>query len=153
MWELIKANRRRAATLVAVETVILAGAGFAFGAAFYPGGGVYGLAAGLGLALVLFLTGYFAGSVDFGGGALASAGGTDIYVVKFGKNGNYLWSKRFGDDEDQEGMSVAVDDSGNVWVAGDFFGAVDFGGLGWWSVGGTDIPSRSSGSRDECRPS
>jgi heat shock protein HtpX len=61
MWEIVRANRRRAAVLVGVETLLLAGVGFAFGEALSPGAGLVGLGAGLALALVLFLTGYLAG--------------------------------------------------------------------------------------------
>ncbi len=63
MWQLIRANKRRAGILVAVETLILAGVGFVFGMAVsgQPEGGLFGCAVGLGLAAVLFVTGYFAG--------------------------------------------------------------------------------------------
>jgi hypothetical protein len=74
------------------------------------------------------IAGYFRGLVDFGGGELASAGGWDIFVAKFGSNGAHLWSKRFGDGDYQSFCSVAVDASGNAIVTGFFRGAVDFGG-------------------------
>ena len=63
MWQLIQANKRRAGLLVLVDTLILAGVGFVFGMAIsgHPDGGFFGLAVGLILAAVLFLTGYFAG--------------------------------------------------------------------------------------------
>ena len=43
------------------------------------------------------VTGKFQGNVDFGGGALTSEGGSDIFVAKFDAYGNHLWSQRFGD--------------------------------------------------------
>lgn len=73
-------------------------------------------------------TGYFQGSVDFGGGLLASAGGKDIYVAKYDANGSHLWSQQFGDAVDQSGQGVVCDASGNVIVTGLFESAVDFGG-------------------------
>src|SRR4051812_23693232 len=49
-------------------------------------------------------TGYFKGSVDFGGGALTStAQSEDIYIAKYDPAGAYLWSKRAGDGADQVG--------------------------------------------------
>src|SRR6185295_18184313 len=46
----------------------------------------------------VFLTGGFYGSLDFGGGALASSGtGVDLYLVKFDASGAHQWSQRFGD--------------------------------------------------------
>ncbi|MDH3197034.1 MAG: T9SS type A sorting domain-containing protein [Candidatus Krumholzibacteria bacterium] len=77
----------------------------------------------------VIVTGSFRGTVDFGGGPLTCAGGTDIHVAKFNPSGNHLWSHRFGDATyDQNGRDVAVDASGNVIVAGAMAGTVDFGG-------------------------
>jgi hypothetical protein len=36
------------------------------------------------------ITGYFQGTVDFGGGPLISAGGRDIFLAKFDANGTHL---------------------------------------------------------------
>lgn len=38
------------------------------------------------------------GSVDFGGGALTSAGSNDIFAAKLtAADGAHVWSQRFGD--------------------------------------------------------
>ena len=55
------------------------------------------------------VAGSFWGTVDFGGGALTSAGAQDIFVAKFDPDGLHLWSKRFGDGTGQEYAFVAVD--------------------------------------------
>lgn len=86
----------------------------------------------------VLLTGSAAGSVDFGGGALTSAGGTDIFVAKLTAGGVHLWSKRFGAAGNQDGRDIAVDPSGAVLVAGDFTTSVDFGGGVLTSAGVTD---------------
>jgi hypothetical protein len=96
----------------------------------------------------VIVTGHFWGTVDFGGGALTSAGYNDIFVAKFGSDGAHLWSKRFGDGNNQEAYSVAVDASGNVIVTGDFWGAVDFGGGTLTSAGDWDIFVAKFGSAD-----
>ena len=85
------------------------------------------------------VAGFFEGTVDFGGGALTSAGEYDIFIAKFGSDGSHLWSMRFGDEAEQTAMSVAVDASGNVLVAGHFEGTVDFGGGALTSAGYIDI--------------
>lgn len=87
----------------------------------------------------VFVTGVLGGTVDFGGGPLASAGGGDVFIVKLDESGSHLWSKRFGDSDSQIGMSVAVDASGNVLLAGTFAGTVDFGGGPLTSAGGGSI--------------
>ncbi|WP_437836578.1 hypothetical protein [Sorangium sp. So ce1153] len=72
--------------------------------------------------------GLLTGQADFGGGVLTSAGQNDIVVVKLDPLGNHLWSKVFGDADDQYGITIASDASGNVVVGGWFLGTVDFGG-------------------------
>jgi hypothetical protein len=85
------------------------------------------------------VTGYFQGTVDFGGGGLTSAGGFDIFVAKYNSAGAHRWSQRFGTTTADVGNSVAVDGSGNVLVTGVFRGTVDFGGAGLTSAGSDDI--------------
>ncbi|MBI4699924.1 MAG: hypothetical protein HY744_01955 [Deltaproteobacteria bacterium] len=87
----------------------------------------------------VLLTGYFTGSADFGGGTLTSAGSYDIFVAKFDKDGNHLWSKRIGDPSDQHGYAIAVDASGAVLLTGAFKGSADFGGGPLTSAGDWDI--------------
>jgi hypothetical protein len=87
----------------------------------------------------VYVTGYFDLSVDFGGGALSSAGGRDAFLVKYSSAGAHLWSKRFGSTGQDSGSSVAVDSSGNVFVAGTFTGSINLGGTTLTSAGGADI--------------
>jgi hypothetical protein len=84
-------------------------------------------------------TGDFYGTIDFGGGTLTSAGYDDIFIVKLGSDGAYLWSKRFGDGDGQRARAVAVDASGDVVVTGPFWGTIDFGGGPLTSAGSDDI--------------
>jgi hypothetical protein len=77
----------------------------------------------------IVIVGAFDSSIDFGGGALVSAGGTDVFVAKFSPAGTHLWSKGFGDVNATQGASsVAIDAAGNVIVTGSFLGTLDFGG-------------------------
>jgi hypothetical protein len=85
------------------------------------------------------VTGYFSGTVDFGGGPLTSDG-NDIFVAKYKEvEGSHLWSARFGGANSDLGNSVAVDANRNVVVTGSFRDTVDFGGGPLTSVGGSDI--------------
>jgi hypothetical protein len=76
----------------------------------------------------VYVTGYFMGTINFGGANLVSAGSNDIFLVKFNSAGVHQWSKRFGDASDQQGFAVATDASGNVYMSGGFSGTVNFGG-------------------------
>jgi hypothetical protein len=87
----------------------------------------------------LVVTGWFAGTIDFGGGPLTGAGGQDIFLVKFDAAGNHIWSQRFGDASSQYGYDVTIDAWGNVVLVGYFSGAVDFGGGLLTSAGNNDI--------------
>lgn len=87
----------------------------------------------------VIIAGSFYGTLDFGWGPLTSAGGSDIFVAKFSSSGVCLWSKRFGDADNQSTTDVAVDPSGNVIVAGGFYGTVDFGGGVLTSAGSADV--------------
>ncbi len=75
----------------------------------------------------IVVAGSFRGAIDLGGGQLDSAGVLDVFVAKLDPNGNHVWSKRFGDADDQLGQNVAVDDDGNVLLSTNVRGSVDFG--------------------------
>ncbi len=84
--------------------------------------------------------GDFTGSVDFGGGPLATAGFVDVAVVRMDSAGNHLWSKRFGDANEQRVTALAVDSNGDSWLTGYFIGAgLDFGGGALPYAGSYDV--------------
>jgi hypothetical protein len=81
----------------------------------------------------VYVTGRFNGTVDFdrgpGTSELISNGGRDVFVVKYDPEGQFLWGGSMGNNSSSlhdDGASIAVDDSGNVYVAGFFSGKVDF---------------------------
>src|SRR5262249_36288313 len=75
-------------------------------------------------------TGYFTGTADFDPGAgvfnLTAAGYYDIFVSKLDASGNFAWAKAIGGTGGDEGYSIAIDSSGNVYTTGAFGGTVDF---------------------------
>lgn len=84
------------------------------------------------------VVGTFSGTVDFGAGDISSAGGTDIFVAKFGQAGMHEWSVSFGGSGADSGLAISVADNGDVFVGGSFSGTVDFGDGAIQSAGGTD---------------
>jgi len=66
-------------------------------------------------------------TVDFGGGALSSAGGEDAFLAKYSPDGTPVWSRRMGGTGNERVQGIAVDPSGNVFVTGYFQNSVDFG--------------------------
>jgi hypothetical protein len=90
----------------------------------------------------VFATGYIGVStlaVNFGGGGLSSAGYADVFLVKYSSTGAHVWSQRFGSTGNDVGVAIDTDSAGNVYVAGTFEGAVNFGGGSLTSAGLRDI--------------
>lgn len=87
----------------------------------------------------VLLIGGFSGALDFGGGTLTSAGGTDVFIAKLDPGGAHLWSSRYGDSQDQLGNALAVDTAGRVLVTGTFDGAIDFNGSAPLVSAGQDV--------------
>lgn len=81
----------------------------------------------------IYATGTFTGSVDFDPGEpeiiLDSGDGEDIFVVKLSKTGEVVWAINMGaesEGDDCVGNSIRCDVEGNVYVAGEYDGMVDF---------------------------
>lgn len=81
----------------------------------------------------VYTTGGFGGIVDFDPGTdthtLNSGGSSspDIFILKLDASGNYVWAKNIvSNGSVNEGKSIAVDASGNVYTTGSFSGTSDF---------------------------
>ncbi len=76
----------------------------------------------------IFLAAEFQGSIDFGTGALTSAGGDEIALVKFSSAGVAVWAKRYGDTGYEYPQGMALDRFGDILLTGDVFGTANVGG-------------------------
>ncbi|MFT4661981.1 MAG: hypothetical protein ACI8XB_002265 [Patiriisocius sp.] len=84
----------------------------------------------------VYVTGDFRDTTDFDPGPdsfnlipvseLNGSSSTDIFVAKYGSDGQFLWAVSFGDDDSDRGFSIATDTIGNVYVTGTFQGTIDF---------------------------
>lgn len=88
----------------------------------------------------VLVTGYFSGTVNFGGADLTSASGdVDVFLAKYDPDGAHVWSRRFGGTSFENATSLAVDASSNVFLGGYFSGTANFGGPNLQSAGNVDI--------------
>jgi len=95
----------------------------------------------------VYTTGFFNNTADFdpsGGIAnLTSAGDYDVFVQKLDASGNFVWAKRMGGTDSDQGFGITVDFFGNIYTTGSFRSTADFdpsGGIAnLTSAGITDI--------------
>ena len=85
------------------------------------------------------VTGSFNDAVDFGGGALANAGGEDIFLARYDAAGAHVWSRSFGGASYDYSTSLALDPADNVLVTGYFVGTANMGGAPLVSAGSIDV--------------
>lgn len=93
----------------------------------------------------VYITGHFSETVDFDPGAgttiLTSAGYTDNFVQKLDSSGDLVWVKHVGGTGFDSSTSIHLDELGNVYTAGQFWGTVDFDP----GAGTTNLTSNGSG--------
>ncbi len=87
----------------------------------------------------IFLAGIFAGEINLGGDTLFCAGDSDIYLARFNRNGDHLWSHSYGDADNQYSVVLSLDNTGSVFISGTYQGSIDLGGGPLNSAGSTDI--------------
>jgi len=73
----------------------------------------------------IYLAGRFIStSLGFGGLPSLTNNGDgyfyDVFMAKYDINGNALWAKSFGGDKEENGLSLAIDNSGNLIITGLF---------------------------------
>jgi hypothetical protein len=79
----------------------------------------------------IYVTGYTSGTLD----GNAYAGGGDIFLIKFDRSGNKLWSLLAGTDGFDSGNGIGLDSSGNIYITGFTSGSLDQN----TNAGGSDI--------------
>jgi len=74
-----------------------------------------------------YITGYFNDLVFFDPYLFISNGNYDIFVANLDTNGNWLWAIQVGGSSDEISNEIAIDDLGNIYIAGRFFSTITFG--------------------------
>lgn len=107
------------------------------------GGTCSGLAMALDINNNISITGAFQFTVDFDPGAavynLTNTGSYyNVFVLKLDPQGNFLWVLKYGTVYWEKGTSITTDTAGNIYVAGEFRGTIDFDpGTGVYNLSST----------------
>lgn len=91
----------------------------------------------------IYLTGYFNNNADLDPGAgvytVPAYGMADICIVKLDSLFNFIWGKSFGGVLHDVSNSIAIDETGYIYLAGSFDGTTDFDpGPGTYSLTSTN---------------
>jgi len=96
----------------------------------------------------IYVSGFTSGGLD----GNTSAGGTDLFVIKYNSTGVKQWTQQLGTSGDDQGRGITSDTNGNVYVigvfSGDFVVKYNSSGVKQWTqqlenVTGMDIASDS----------
>ena len=86
----------------------------------------------------VIVTGYFDDTIIFQDSTFYSYDGSiDIFIAKYGSNGDMIWVVQAGGDYDDYGRAITIDESDNIYLAGDFTQTATFGNF-------TLIPSNTA---------
>jgi len=85
----------------------------------------------------IYVSGFYEGSPNFGGGPVAASGIQDAFVLSLDAAGGYRWDETFGGSGFDWPYDIAVDAAGTVYVAGFFEQTITLGGT-LTSAGGRD---------------
>jgi len=95
----------------------------------------------------VYSIGFFYNGLDLDPGPgvyyISAYGGCDIYIQKLDADGNFVWAKNMSSFTNDAGISIAVDNIGNVYATGNFRNITNFDpGIDDYlqtSVGNTDV--------------
>jgi hypothetical protein len=94
---------------------------------------------GLDSAGNIYFTGYFVDSINFSNNKLYSTtGNSEMFLVKYDKNGNYQWAKK-ANAYMANGNTLVSDPQGNTYVTGYFSGLAEFDGFNINSYSNNDM--------------
>lgn len=87
----------------------------------------------------LFVTGYAAGTINFGDGVVSGPSDTDFYVLRMDATGQTEWHSRVAASGSQFGRAIALSGTDEFVVVGDFRNTMDLGNGPLTSAGNNDV--------------
>ena len=88
----------------------------------------------------VYVTGTFTGSASFSGTTLSNSANGASFIAKYSSSGSLIWAKESGACCDTtKSNSIALDENGNIYIAGSFADKTEFDSYHFTSRGVTDI--------------
>ncbi len=88
----------------------------------------------------VYVIGMFSDGCVFGNQTLhCTPGYFDIFLAKYDPNGNLLWVKTAGGDYDDVAWGITMDNSGKIYITGEYNAYALFGNIGLATVGMADV--------------
>ena len=87
----------------------------------------------------IYVVGQFSGTATVGATSITSAGSADVFVAKLTDDGAVTWARALGGPDFENGVAIATDAGGDVYVTGGFVNTTDIGGTSLTSVGSGDL--------------
>ena len=76
-----------------------------------------------------YIAGTFYGSATIGTTTINSLGGEDVFLAKYNSSGSFQWVKSGGSSVNDESNGVGLNADGEIYIAGNFRGTVNFGSI------------------------
>jgi len=75
----------------------------------------------------VYVVGGFRGTKTFGTSTISSVGATDVFVVKYDENGNYIYVQRAGSTYDDRADDIVIGPDNHAYITGEFRDKAGFG--------------------------
>jgi hypothetical protein len=89
----------------------------------------------------VYMCGFYSDGCVFGSQTLSSPNGPwyQIFLAKYDASGNLQWVKTAGSDYDDVGWSITMDNTGRIYMSGEFNADANFDGTHIYSAGMADV--------------
>ncbi len=76
----------------------------------------------------IFITGGLDSTIILGLDTLAEAGAKNMFIARYDSSGNFIWANSAGANYYDEGISIANDRCGHIWLCGEMGNSMNFNG-------------------------
>ncbi|NLB86461.1 MAG: T9SS type B sorting domain-containing protein [Bacteroidales bacterium] len=85
------------------------------------------------------IIGNFRATANFNGNLITSGGESDVFIIQYSAEGDYLWGKFLSGFYDNSGNAICVDNQDNILISGAYDGHIAIGNSTLLAKGGIDF--------------